>query len=323
MVDSKKDGLSYLLPHVEPAGSRISSDLRLVLDSIGPKTPDIFRRQAEEAVGFIQLLDQGMGIDDPDVRKFVTQLQATTFVLDVIGRLPEKLPPWLQMDFLVANNIREPFRKDALDDKCSTLFRKWIREMGYAYDHIITLDTTRATCPLPRVPKAYIEGEDLLEAHKTDKLSPLLGGLKRAGYPLYMMKSNGSSLVLYFSYDIADFSRADQIFEELGIKYRGPAQDVYNVLFEANKQMRVSSIESNDQSFTRQHGYLKEGIYSPEAFLRDYLALCHKMGKNPAVPYRTSFVYFSSVLDLGHREQEYINRASQVAGYPVLYKGTV
>ncbi len=46
------------------------------------------------------------------------------------------------------------------------------------------------------------------------------------------------------------------------------------------------------------------------------------MGKNPVDPYLTSFVYFSSQLPLGNKEQEYLQQAAAVAGYPVVYKGT-
>jgi len=120
------------------------------------------------------------------------------------------------------------------------------------------------TCPFPRVSKAYIENDDLLVALKDDKLTPLLNGFKTVDYPLHSMKGVGPSLVLYFNQDVTDFSRADQVFKELDIKYRGPAQDVFTIYLDGKGEMTAQSVESNDQSFIISHGYLKEETYSPD-----------------------------------------------------------
>lgn len=315
------------LPHVRPVSYQENTtqiELQRIIDDIDPKTPKVFIEQAQESAGFIQLLDQGGGLTDPKVRKFLDQLITTTFVLIPQVKSPYQLPKWLQMDFLILNGIREPFRsqRDLPDsDEYSKQFDRWIRETNATEDANGFVFDPTPRGPRPRGTKAYIEHEALMSAYTQGKLPVLISNFTEEGYPLYAVKSNVESLVLYFKGDIAEFEKADKAFKRTGIKYRGPAQDVYTVRLKSDGEMIVRSTESNDQAFTRHNGYLRDRTYSPQSFLRDYLALCHKMGKNPALPYQTSFVYFISDLNLEGKEREYMDQASQMTGYPVLYRG--
>lgn len=315
------------LPYIKPLSyseSAIHPEVRTVIDSLDPLTPSVFKRQAQETAGFIQLLDEGKGLDDPRIKKFIRQLISTDFILSPQVESPQQLPKWLQMDFLVANGVRKPFKaqKDLPDPQEYTRqFDKWIRETGIEIDgnSFVFDPTPRAS--LPRSNKAYIEHEALMSAYTQGRLPILINNFTEEGYPLFAVKSNRESLVLYFNGDIAEFEKADKAFKRTGIEYRGPGQDVYIVRLRENGKMTVSSMESNDQTFTRHNGYLRESAYSSKSFLRDYLVLCHKMGKNPAMPYLTSFVYFISDTNLGVKEQEFLKQASLIAGYPVLYRG--
>jgi len=124
-----------LPPHILPISPRdnLSRELYDSLNRFGPKTPEVFKKQAEEVARFIGLLDQGARIDDPDTRKFVTDLLNTNFVLQPAMKSPRKLPSWLQIDFLVANGFRNPIAREDVGDKCGELFDKWVAEMEYKY----------------------------------------------------------------------------------------------------------------------------------------------------------------------------------------------
>lgn len=331
---SKQD-LVPKLPAVEPASHMrtfrdLSLEIRKVVETIDPKVPDSFKQQAQKAAGFIQLLDQGLGVNDPEIRTFVQQLRGTFFVNSMSWRGPEALPEWLQWNFLLSKGfITDPSPgltalKSEFNANYQGWFRKWLTELGSyrMLGNVAILNEDPPPCPLPRVCKAYVEERDLIEPVQTNKLTALVRNLKVANFPLGSTKVYDRDLVLYFNADISEFSRAKDVFDGLGIKYRGPGQDVFQVLLDSEGVMKVEVLMSNDRGL----GYYDDlsfnpKFYSPAEFFQHYLEICQRAGKNPAVSYLTSFVNFYSKVDLKTPENEkYVEEARIKAGYPVVYR---
>lgn len=317
--------LPYVIPlSVGEIARNLSPDLTRIIDNIDPRYPVVFKEQARKAAGFIQLLDHGLGLNHQEIGTFIQQLQRTLFVGNTLRRNPKALPGWLQTDFLVKNNFREPplIHKDEVpksDEDYYNWYEKWLEEVGYpSRKTFTTLDSTPPPCPLPRTCKAYIESFNLVKAHQANKLPQLTHNLKQVDYPIHATKQDAWSLVLYFNRDVAEFSKADTILKDLGIIYRGPGQDKYVIDLDSDGIIKIGSGHtSNDQGLG---GILDSATYSPEAFFKAYLDICQGAGKNPAIPYQTSFVYFYSKTDLqGLEKEKQIEEATKKAGYPVVY----
>jgi hypothetical protein len=308
----------------EPPLKDLPPEVRQVINALDPDIPSIFKRQAGQAAEFVQLLDQGKAIDRPDIRLFLGQLATASFIVENQVQNPRKLPDWLKIDFLVANGLGEPMSKPEElipDETYHKLRHQWLTSEGLSVtDTYINIDYEKPDCPQPRGCKAYIEYEDLVAAYTNGSLSKTREKLRENGYPLSTIKSNLDSLVLYFHHDIDNFDRARAAFEETGVRFRGPGQDVFEINLETDNQIKLLVKESNDQALAV-FGGLRYSEYQPADFLNDYFKICAKRGKSPTLPYRTSFVNFNSRLPLeGAQKDMAITEATRIAGYPVLYK---
>lgn len=336
---SKSSTLSQEDPKNSPNSPESFTTLEEVLQAIPTEVPVIFQQQAREAADFITRLDNSESLSDPKLRTFVGQLASAGFrslvyihsqpQLSRQGPSPsDALPTWLQTEFLKTQGF---FKKEAStknpETEIQALFNKWVVSHKMDYEDqpngtYFTVSTEKVTTPFPRTFKCYVEGTELLEALYNNKFTQLFEDLKALGInPNEMKLLDGSRLVLYYFKDVGISDRIRETFDENGVHFRGPAQDVSEINIDEDGNLEIKPTTSNDAALGG-HSPIKYKVkkYTPSEFLDNYLQICLWAGKNPAEPYKTSFVYF---LDQEGRAKNnlanLIQKVSPDVGYPILY----
>lgn len=331
-------------PGGRPEESSSTGEMLSLIDNMDPRIPEAFRQQAITAARYINTLDNGTGLDNPEIYKFVYRLAHSGFIQRVFlkseipflrnkGAADPKiaLPAWLQKDFLVQNGIYK--RDDSLskeeEKSIEKMFSSWVTSVGYGYEdrqsgrYYILDEPTRDYTPTHKY-KYYIENKDLLAALRENRLSSLIEDLILQQTELYDLKLfEEDRLVFYFRQDINEAEETERILKSHNINFRGPAQDVYELIITPNGTLDRKVFISNDQSLGaggRNPRDYKLTEYTPQDFLADYLDMCLYGGKRPDSLYLTSFVYLIDREGVAQgKEQELASKGSEIVNYPVVY----
>ncbi len=323
-------------------------DANRIIDSLNPNAPEVFRMQARQVAVFIASLDQGDGLDDPNIQRFIKQLRESGYIRRAQGSVRQHsldprtvFPLWLQTELLEKHGLVKPKswylgadQRKIADQK----YDQWIEGRRLSFENSIRPGATgrydRLTqsgikARAPRQFKLYVEQKDILDSLESGALSNVADQLAEHNLPPEMMKLfDSDNLVIYFSQDIDVAGDVEKIFQENGLPYRGPAQDVRTVTITKDDGVQVQSGGSNDNALDPARELFGRSYdvsgYDPQKFLESYLSLCFKAGKNPAVPYLTSFVYLNDY-NGAHKDQkdEFVQKAEVAAGYPILYNAPV
>ena len=322
---------------------KIPQELQEVVDRIPSEAPQIFREQAVKAASFIARLEKGEKPEDRGIRKFISQLSQAAFIFNVKAdahtRFTEKtakdprkvLPRWLQDDFLSRNRLsgKEPVNLPEERYETDLLYDKWVAARGYQgkqKEHGVYFNLHDDFDPIYRGSEAkiYIEGHVLFENFKNGLVPELLDKLSREKIgPPKMKLNDGFRLVLYFDTE-EQIKRFEMEAEECGVDFRGPAQDVWQFVVQADKSCKGSVYKSNDSALGRDVpdsvGQYRLEKYNPADFFAAYLNLCLHTGKNPAEPYASSFYYIIDPEGFAvGEEQELIDAGTEKMGAPVIY----
>lgn len=300
-----------------------------------PVLPETFLQQASQAAKYVEILDSGGGLEDPLIRSLLAYLGNSEYIValhfpDVLTRVDPNvaLPFWLKRDFLIHNGLVRP--KDELlnEDQrtqAQTLYDNWIvekrrgtrQEVKGRYDYITR---TKSNVPPPRRFKMYVEQRDLLEVLENGSLDRVFTALISQNRQPHSMKLyDGDRLVWYFNLDMDQSQNIEGILQSQNVNYR-LGQDVYRAWASDKDDLSINVFTSNDDSF--RHHY-RVARYSREEFLKDYLLLCSKVGKNPATPYLTSFIHLYDLRTDKEKPEELIWTAEAKAGYPVAYHSSL
>ncbi|MBI2622234.1 hypothetical protein HYW66_01195 [Candidatus Microgenomates bacterium] len=302
--------------------------------------PETFFQQSREAAKYVEVLDSGGGLENPSVRRFLSQLGNTDYIgflhfPDALVRVDPQvaLPFWLKRDFLINNGLVKP--KDRFLDKdqrerTQALYDKFIAQRRIdsfertngRYDVIIRRESN---VPAPRRFKMYVEQKGLLEALENGSLDRVFTHLTSRDHQPHTMKLfDDDSLVWYFDLDVAQSEAVEQVFLDQNVDYRIPSQDVYRASASDKDGLSVYIVTSNDNAFrpsdANDHHRYRVAEYSAEKFLEDYLLLCSKVGKNPAAPSLTSFIYLYDLRSNKEKPEELMSAAETKVGYPIVYK---
>ncbi len=327
----KKDPTEILPPHVKPLDFAES-----IIRNFEPKPPDFFWRQAQQAVRFVLELDKGGGLEDLMVKRFLAQVGQMDYIAQaqhavVRNVIPQAiLPFWLRLDFLREQDLVRP-QAENLDAEgrklASNLYDQWIEDRKTRSSHTLAgrydrLPYTKSDTPSPRQFKIYVEQVDIINATQNGSLTQALDQLRiKRLAPNSMKLHDGDRLVIYFDLDIDVSENVEEILHSAGVNYRGPGQDVDEVLIDDKSGLVIRTKESNDNAL-KEYSFRRHGVseYTPRDFLQKYLSLCFKVGKNPARPYLTSFVYLR---DKGGKfrsqQDEVLKKAAEMSGYSVVY----
>ena len=313
-MSESKEPIQSTPPSIESALSELDNE----------NLPFIFKNQARTVANFIERLDAGKGLQDPDLKLWLNLLSRHYFSNPSSYPYAAELPPWGM-----------PYRRIGLDGDEKTIselkleYPKWVQNQGGKVEnHGEGQDYFRIAPPDdiaigPRRFKIYVEGFTLLSSMKDGRLTELLDKLRRANIPPASMKLYGNSaLPMYFYQDIDRSFQATSVFREVGIKYRGPAQDVW--IAEVRRKDRsggLVDLYSNDQAMDTNYSLQ---TYSPGGLLQDYLKqICIPAGRSPINPYLTSFVW---LIDRGREPLSESSKTRWLAGglkqvgYPLVYK---
>lgn len=309
--------------------------LQEVIDRIPPQVPEIFKNQAKITAKYIQELDQG-NLDDNHARdRFVQQLSSTGFIRGVYIRhsfgglfqdapLPKNaLPAWL-FDENIRRGKYDPEKVKPIQE----MYDKWANQSKFGhhkneFGEFSEFPNQDNSIPMTHWFKVYVEGGYLKEGLGSGDLPVVLDKLTTANLnPNQMKLFEGSRLVLYFGRDIKQIDQIRKQFNDYGLDFRGPAQDVYEVRVEEDGSLKLDNFTSND-------GGLGEGghsvvdyklkRYNSAEFLDNYLQLCLYAGKDPSEPYKTSFVWFVDREGKMEGDEKKKLQAEKIAAYPILY----
>ncbi|MEK7620224.1 MAG: hypothetical protein AAB413_03225 [Patescibacteria group bacterium] len=297
--------------------------------------PEQFNESAREVAHFLSLLDADPdeAIKDPKIERFVSQLANTGFIGGVYirhtpffrGPAPKiALPRWLHQDFLQRHSLESLEELTSAERKeIGQLYKDFVRDYHFHDSEFGRYYEVEKQSEVPSVPqdyKYYIESKDLLNALRSGKLEEMLNTLATLkALPASFKLFEGSRFVLYFRGAVSSDS-VTNVLNDLGVKGRGPAHDVYEIIQQDGRVELRSAQLSNDSALGdggRNPVEYTEPSYDPKHFLETYLRLCLYAGKNPAEPYKTSFVYFISPEDV-ILERGVVDEARALTDYPVV-----
>ena len=311
--------------------------------------PEGFLEGRRHVTEYVDILDQNPqeALANPALRKWLQEIAKTGFVNSVYYPKREgnpidptiALPPWLQKSFLLENQLIDPPRETMSRVKrifsglppentpkpaqivYERFFREYPQETLPPYGTFYLVKPGDNIIPPPVSFKLYIENETLTQAAEDGRLEKALSQLKAEDkLPNKVKMFESRSLVMYFSSDIHEAASTFSTLEELGINYRGPAQDTWQVVRDNEDNLTIGFHTSNDGALgdaDRNPITYESDHYSPQAFEENYARLCLYAGKNPAEPYTTSFVYLLTGKG-PEASQEEITRAEPLAGYPIV-----
>jgi hypothetical protein len=303
------------------------------LAQINPNLPGPFLEGSREAVANIEWLDA-----DPDaavlrydVRTFVRQLSSSGFVNEVYARYAhhgpdpqQALPDWLQPDFLHQARL-SPFTPITPDERVEinqlfgTASANWryvdsLQGRYYSFDPVPTaVNETQHF-------RYYLESRHLLAALRMGRIGDILDDLQKQNLsPAFLKLFENDRLVFYFKRPIGDSDVIKDVLLANNILGRGPAQDIFSIIHD-NGRLQLKSWGPNDTALG-DGGYnpntYTAARYNPRLFSEAYLRLCLYAGKNPAAPYKTSFVYFLAPNNI-RPDAALLNEAAQLATYPII-----
>ncbi len=296
-----------------------------LLLSLNPNLPNEFVESAHRTAGYIAALDHDpdTAIAQPDIRTFVGEVAHSGFInaaRQLLSNPESPFPSWLQPGFLENHGLTPRRLLDHEQQEIDRLFAAAAKPFPFSKTEYGTYyEVDRRTGFDPSNYKCYVEYQDLLSMLRNNKLPQLLGQLADQGIsPDSFKLSDSDRLVFYFQIPLASTGEGvKDTFRAQGVAFRGPAQDVFDVI-EQNGQLRVVNATSNDWglgegSFNPNHYEMAN--YDPGSFIESYLKLCLFAGKDPAEPYRTSFVY---LLNSQPVDATVLEQAQRLAGYPVV-----
>lgn len=279
---------------------------------INSEIPITFRESAYEAMRHISFLDKNPeeAIKDPKINRFVSQLAKTGFVGGVHMRYrsarwrgpdPEKaLPKWLHEDFLRRHALDRPADITPAEEReVEELFELIAKGLPFhdgRHGRYYEVEKESIDRDIAQEFKYYLESKVLLGALRSGKLKQIMDVLAEQNIsPVSFKLFDANRLVLYFQQPIESSSQVVHIFEAANVKGRGPAQDICEIVQEDGRVALKKTDCSNDAALGdggRNPVVYNEALYDSKIFLETYLKLCLFRGKNPAEPYKTSFVYF-------------------------------
>lgn len=306
--------------------------------------PEQFQKDASAVASYVLRLDRNPqeALTDPNIRDWITKISQISWIIRTQryiknGASETLLPEWLRLKFLTENNIALARSKDTVDmhtKLIQTALSEFTEKNGLlpqpnSPSYYRVAPSGENLAPLgPQKFKVYVQGIDLLASLKSNNLARVFGDLSEQGTPPTNFKLDGQNLVIYFNNtDIQSAEGVTNIFDKLGIAFRGPAQDVMYGTVDSSGKFCLQTGPSNDQAmngiglfpgYRKTFEKLREP-YDPTKFLGYILDQCADEGKSPKDPYRTSFV--NLVLDQNNQniaERDFLISAQAACGYPVI-----
>lgn len=266
--------------------------------------PQEFRDQAREALELIRKLDSGNTPSLDEQQRFVMPIARSGFAF--ISELDEgaQLPTWLRS----AKDSVKPIKlTDEQKSRIENFYEEYVQEFGEGYQTEDGQTYYRYPKITPRQEredgldklgnsKYYIEGQDLAYVEKVREI--LLALQKNGVHPHTTKLFEQDRLVLYYT-SVPALQEEEKVLalaREYGVKLRGPGQDPVIITVKEDGSYEAGNRGSSNDASLGEGGWNKYDSsyrakpYSPYLFFRSWLQLTYNGSKNPAEPYKLSFV---------------------------------
>ncbi len=200
------------------------------MEGVSERVPDIFRKEAKRAWGYLEQLDRDpdTAIQEPRIRTFVDHLARSGFRGGVIlhyrmrklyKNAPDPaiaLPVWLQKPFLQKHALGSSEGPSENEKEVITqAFGALVLEKPY-YDgphgRYFTISQEAVPSPRPRSFKCYVEGTVLLQAFQNGSLEGAFAMLEHLPLGLTCKLFEGDRLVIYGAGDVKNYADVEDIF---------------------------------------------------------------------------------------------------------------
>lgn len=278
------------------------------LSELKENVPQEFRDQARMAAYYFWSLDTGRKLveggtsTDEKVRRMADQIARSGFAQTAYIKAeypaltgesvdPKKALPWW-VNERVTRKREEPLSGEEVDNLVR-FHTGYGEENGQQFGaHYLYEDGTRQIDGVSNF-KFYLERKALKDP---EKIKSALNALKEEGiHPNQSKLYDERRLVFYWRTPLEKNlqNEIEEVFEDVGICPRGPAQDPVGAEVENEGSTQYMILASNDESLGEGMAnpfVWREDEYDQKEFFKQYLRLTFFKAKNPAEPYKQSFI---------------------------------